>query len=280
MPMIINPSAVPLPAPLSDVSSDGFLTVTQDLESGGVLLRAAFPGNPQRVLFLRDGVPVRSGDKAWSSGGVAYAFDHEMPLGEPSTWHAVPYSAAGLAGSPSGSVSLLTPAPAGVRDVWLKSITDPNLSRLVTVVLPVTELTYKARQEFSTVMGNPFPSGSYDVWNAAEGTFTFYAEDAAERIAVQKILTSGILLFQTHPEWDMPDMFIKCGDVVRRRTEDVRRTDKGNLFTVAFTEVDRPATTDSPFFLPGNSWGDLNRNYVSWSHVETSFPNWQSLTEA
>lgn len=221
---------------------------------------------------------VRSGNDAVAVGGVAYAYDREAPLGVPSTYVATPVWSDGSVGPTSAPVTVSMPAPLGVNDVWLKSITDSTKAVRAVALSPVTDLTYAARDNFSAVYGSPHAAGSFDVWSSASSEFTFHVDTALERKALQEVLTSGVVLFQTHPAWDIEDMYVKAGDVTRSRYESVNGVhDTAQTLSTSFTQVARPATLDAPKFIPGYSWSVVLSAHASWDHVNNAHENWASV---
>lgn len=230
------------------------------------------------VRFTRfDQIPVRSGSDARAIGNEAYAFDHEAPIGRPSTWFAAPVFADGTVGDPSAGVTLTLPRVA-VNQLWVKSVTDATLSVLATVLGPLGDITYAARSEQQDVLGSAYPVSSWDVWQAAAVSLQFDVDDATERAALQAVLTSGVVLLQTNPEVDFSDLYAQPGDLVRSRYDTVHGvTDTAQELATTFTEVARPSPVGAAKSIPHYSWGDVDMNYANWTHVNAAVEDWRAL---
>ena len=230
------------------------------------------------VRFFRGAdIPVRSGAPALAPGGVARAYDREAPCGVVTSWYCVPEYTDGTVGAASQPVELTTAQPIGVRGVWVKSISNPALSVQVTAT-GVPELSYEGRQSSSAVRGSAYPLVAVDTWGAATGTWSFYVPSALDRAQLQAVLTSGVVLVQTRPEFDFEDMFIVCGTVGRARAGTVLQPDQ--TITADFTEVARPPAEGSTLYVPGKSWADFARAAGTWAQARDVFGTWAGALDS
>jgi len=285
VPFIIDPNAAQPALPV--VATSGVLTATLDPSDGGVMLVANYqtdpaiptwPLNLRTVRFYReDGTPVRSGAPSVAPGGIARAYDREAPCGVVTSWYCVPEYADGTTGDKSPLVTLQTALPRGVRGVWVKSVSNPALSVQVTAT-DVPELSYEGRQSSAAVRGSAYPLVAVDTWGAATGTWSFYVPSALDRAQLQAVLTSGVVLVQTRPEFDFEDMFIVCGTVGRARPGTVAQPDQ--TITADFTEVSRPPVEGSALYVPGKSWADFNRASGTWAQALEVFGTWAGALDS
>ena len=245
--------------------------------SDGGSISIATPRRISKVLFSRtDDSPVRSGNYARAVGGEAHCYEHEAPLGGPTSWTATPIYDDGTEGTPTEPATLYIPDPKGLRDVWLKPVSDPSAAVRAVVVGDIPELSYEAREDVSDIYGSAFPSVSWDNWAAAKADgMTFLVETAKDRAALQKCLTSGIVLMQTSSAFDWPDMYVKFSTVTRTRLGSIRNVDQ--TLAASFVEVERPATEDAPVIIPDRSWGDLRRLFADWTAVHDAYTEWGAL---
>lgn len=285
MPLITDPSFTPPAPPETVESSDGRLTVSSDPEWAGARLKVSFAvdppvvdGNgelPEQVRFVRgDGQIVRGGDPALSPEGIALGYDHEAPLGATSSWTAVPIFRDGTEGTPSASVALALPTPVDVDDVWLKAALSPSLSVRVLLVDPPT-FSRKGRVSRSPVVGRRVAAASYDLHEGVDSTLRVLTTTSEERVALEALLDAGPVLFQTSPDRDVDDLWLLIGDADWAFAGDA--SDPARVWTLSVTEVDRPATLDSPFMDPGRSWALVEDEYTSWDELEAQVPTYLAL---
>jgi len=260
MPIVLSPS-VPNPGtPTTATSADGKLTVTVDFEFAGVLLRADWSSltpDPTKIRFFRDGLPVRSGDPAWSPGGIAYAYDHEAPLGVSSSWTAAPVLADGSLGAASTSASVTVPFDiSDYRSVWLKSIDDPALSLKLLPVFPLPAFTRQAQASFVSLQQSPYPIGTVGRRQARTAEYHFYTDGETERDAFEALVDNdgdtGVYLLQHAAVHHTRDIYCILGDTVET-PQDSGMQDADREWILTLTEVQRPPTVDSPFYFPGHS---------------------------
>lgn len=262
MSIIIDPDDAPPDPPVEVTSPDGILTARRDDDWAGVYLIADFSGlspDPARVRFTRvsmDGVevPVRSGDVAWAPGGTAVAYDHEAPLGQSSAWYAYPIDWNGIVGDRSDGAAVTPPEPTPVRDVWLKSLSDPALSLRVKV-MAWPELQYGERQQRFDILGAASPVMRVDAWSLASSSVTIETDTLEERVALHALLTSGAtVLAQTRLINGRPDTYWVPGQITESMPG--TSTDPYRTWTMSVTAVDRPSTVDAPLRIPGRSYDD------------------------
>lgn len=259
MPIVLDPGVAAPDVVESVTSADGILTVFVDEVFGGALLQADFSAlatDPIKVRFVRDGVMVRSGDPAWAPGGIAFAYDHEVPLGAASSWTAVPIFPDGTVGSASLAAALTVPFDVSdFRTIWLKSITNPGLSLRLQPVLPLPTFTRASSNSFTRIPGSKYPLGTYDKRAARQAEYHFYTDSAGERDALDLLLDQGTLLLQAPYSHYTPDIYCLPGDS-SEQPAGAGMDDPDREWVIPFTEVKRPPTIDAPLFIPGHSYGD------------------------
>jgi hypothetical protein len=282
--IVIDPAAPQPTPPVEAVSPDGILTARRDdLWAGAYLVAdySAAASRPQRVRVVRAGadgveVPVRGGDLAWAPGGVAIAYDHEAPLGQPCVWYAYPVSASGEVGARSEGVALAIPEPQPTRDVWIKSVSQPDLSLRVRVE-SWPALEYGARQERFDVEGAPAPVMRVDVWSLPTSSVTIETDTLAEREALLQLLTtSTTVLVQTRQEYGRPDAYWVPGAVTETMTGDAG--DPHRSWTVPVTAVDRPPTVDTPLRIPSRSYRDSALQWPTYADRTATGQTYRAVT--
>lgn len=278
MPIIIDPSIANPPPPQVAVSPDGILTARSDPTNGGVLLEAQFPGSvgtwPHEVVFERvDGTRVRGGDPALSPGGFAVAYDREAPIGATTAWRAypVPFHHRGepeALGEPSDPVALQVTSAAGL--VWLKAI-DSASAIAVQPVQPMPVWRRPISHTLYRVPGSRYPSGAYGRRQAVTGTFTFVTVTLEQRAGVISFFDEGgPLLWQCHPMFGESDMFVLAGDL--DETYAAAGDHPKRLWSVELTQVARPATVDSPLFVPERSYDEIAAQVSSHDEATAVWP--------
>lgn len=286
MPIPIDTTVVQPPPPESETSSDGILTVHSDNGNAGVLLYADFSAlvpTPTRVRFFRDGLPVRSGDAAWTSDGHAVAYDHEVPLGTSSSWWATPVNADGTDGAPSAAASLTVPWIGNPSEVWLKSLLDPDTSmRLVAATFE--EQGRPTRTTQTPILGASLDAGSWDVTGGLAATLSLKTDTREQYEALTELLNGQPLLLQAHPEdAGIPaNLYIQpVSDIAAARRVETGFGWAKRLWPVQLVEVQRPTTVDSPLIIPGLSWETVAAQYASWDALAAAYPGgWLSLLGA
>lgn len=281
MPIIVGPYTPPV-VPVTATSTDGRITATYDPAHGGVLLRADYSdANPQpyQVQFRRNGLTVRSGDPAWAPGGRALAYDYEMALGEVAEWTAIPIyrsrTAGYSTGTPSAGAALVTGDLDCELDFWIKSTPNPALSRRLRSQVPDPTVTTTGRNSLVDTPGSPNYSGSWDVGLNAAQTFTFLTYTHAERDELLTLLDSGPVLVQCLRLYGIAQFYAKSADV--RQEYHVGAFDPRRVITVTFLPIERPATINSPLFLPDHSFDDVRAGYVSLDQLNAAVASWDDL---
>lgn len=282
MPVVIVPAPPVLPA-VTATSSDGRLTATVDLAGGGVVLRGDFTADqnkPRKIRFVRgdDQIPVRSGDLAWAPGGVANAYDFEMPLGVPSSWRAVPFYGASVlsAGPASAAVTLTSPdLDCGSGDFWLKSVSHPDLSVRVRSNIPNPEFTLTGRDSLADLPGSDLPGGSWDIAVKGQASYTFLTRTKTEFDDLAAVLKGGPLLLQCLTVYGIDDGYYVLGSA--SWAYQVGAYDPKRLVAVTFKPVPRPPTTDSPLIVPGRSYIDTAAAVASYSQLDASQQSYDAV---
>ncbi|WP_326742586.1 hypothetical protein [Streptomyces sp. NBC_01768] len=284
MPMLVDPSAPVVSAPVTATSPDGWLKATLDEGYAGVVLSVTYtgPSNPAAIRQVRitrrnpDGkqLPVRSADPAWAIGGMGRAYDHEAPLGVPVSWTATPIYVDGTTG-PSSTVALTVPAPTWEdADVWLKHVDTPGLSARV-VVTEWPTLSYGSRLDMQSAVGNPYPAVTQDVYDGASSEMAFDAIGPnIERVRTM-LLSGGVFLVQTGPGNHRPDQYVVFGDV-EENLDDV--PGGGRTFRTSVTEVARPDTVGQPLRMPGWDIDRVAARYATLDAVTASYARVVDLT--
>ncbi|MFD5504599.1 hypothetical protein ACFWJS_33650 [Streptomyces sp. NPDC127061] len=284
MPMLVDPSAPVVSAPVTATSPDGWLKATLDDGYAGAVLSVnyAAPSNPAAIRQVRitrrnpDGkqLPVRSADPAWAIGGIGRAYDHEAPLGVPVSWTATPIYVDGTTG-PSSTVALTVPAPTWEdADVWLKHVDTPGLSaRVVVTEWPM--LSYGSRLDMQSAVGNPYPAVTQDVYDGAASEMAFDAIGPnIERVRTM-LLSGGVFLVQTGPGNHRPDQYVVFGDV-EEDLDDV--PGGGRTFRTSVTEVARPDTAGQPLRMPGWDIDRVAARFTTLDAVTGSYARVVDLT--
>ncbi|MGW2090369.1 hypothetical protein [Streptomyces sp. NPDC001880] len=288
MPMIVDPDAPLITPPERVTSPDGYFAAVMDEPWAGVVLSyngTTPPALPdasavRKVRIVRQDpgatspVPVRSADPAWAIGGVGTAYDHEAPLGVAVVYTATPVYEDGSTG-PASSLAVTAPAPTSwSRDVWIKSLDEPGLSALVTV-RSWPDLTWSARIDSAAVEGSAYPVASQDVYAAAESSIVIDAEGPQIEALERLLVTPGVRLIQTRPDYHRPDQYVLLSDV--QQVMDSIPT-QSRSYQAALTQVDRPDTTGQPMRIPGWSWDLLAERFATWDSVAASYSSWASLS--
>lgn len=278
MPIILDPSIPNPTAPTSVTSSDSHLTVYSDVTHAGVLLRADFHSLgtvPWKVRFLRNGVPVRSGDAAWAPGGYAVAYDHEAPLGDTSVWTAVPVYQFAADGAPSTPAAYAVPAMADDVDCWVKPVNDPGLAVAFQVHSDRVEIGWSGRTQSYAVPGRSLPIGTYDRRTMNAVSITLRTDTRAEKDALAAAMDTGPVLVQLRDTYGIDDFYAIPGDSTERyflgmfsQLRDIPST---------FMPCERPPTLDSPLFVPGHSWDEMALVAGTWDAAAATWPTWDDV---
>lgn len=294
MPIIVVP-APPIIPPVAATSSDGHLTVTTDPVYGGVLLAADFsallPAEvPQQVRFVRgDGSVVRSGHNVWSPGGVAYAYDFEMPLGVVSSWRATPrvydVVSAGFSevGGQSDAAAVFVPDLSPGQDFMLKSVSNPTLNLRLTGMWSDPEFGLAGRDSLVDLPRSEFAGGSWDVPTLQPVSYVFRTVTLAERDALLAVLRSGPLLVQILTDYGIADGFYIPASVSEKfyvgKTDQSRDPAK-RLVAVTFKPIRRPPTAGSPLYIPGRSYSDVDASYASYTALNAAKASYTAIIDS
>lgn len=257
MPLIVDPTVPNPPAIQTASSPDGVVTATSDPTHVGVKLRANFSDlspTPFQIELWRDDVKVRSGDPAWSPGGIGIAYDHEAPLAAVSSWRAVPLFRDGTSGAPSASVALAIPEMDDDADCWVKPLADPGKS--VALQLHNGDITpaWAGRVNVTPIPGRALPSVTWEARSPAPITLTLRTDTHAELQALNDALALGPVLVQTRSIYGLPDFYAVATDSTAPYF--VGSWSALRDVAVTFQPCPRPATLDAALFIPGRSFGE------------------------
>lgn len=275
MPIIDDPRILPPSPPEVIVSPDGVLTASLDLAHSGVLLRADFSGLdpwPTKVRFLRDGVPILSGNPAWAPEGKATAYDYFAPMSRTSVYTAVPD---GGVSSLSAGIRLPKIPHSNFKNVWAKSAARPVQSMLLTSVGEKPSFGREGRTNLQAIPGSALRGGTSDIQLGWTTTLTFLTQTLAEQTQLEILLTSGAFLLQWMVEFHLQDMWVEPGTL--SMVPHARMDAGAQIWTVEVTQIGAPSTVDSPLYIPGRSWAEVGAEWT-WDELGSIF-TWHSLLE-
>ncbi|MEU3730002.1 hypothetical protein AB0E81_11415 [Streptomyces sp. NPDC033538] len=203
-------------------------------------------------------------------GDIAVITDYEAPLGIPVQWRVSSRDPDGT-GYFSYTSDPITLA-AETTDVWLKDPGLPQRSAQITVGTPMPTWRTPARLGTSQVRGRRLPVVISDVRGGKTGDLTVITETAAEREALDWVLSSGsVLLLQWPPEWGEADMYVSIGDVSAAPLADYAEF-HDRAWVLPLTEVDRPIGG-----VTGNAdrtWQTVKDEGATWAGVLTGKSSW------
>lgn len=284
MPIVVDPSIGNPTPPTSATSSDGKLTAYLDSAHAGVLLKGDFSTlstKPVKIRFYRGTTLVRSGDAAWSPGGIGVAYDHEAPLGTSCAWTAVPIFADGTTGTSSTAATLTTSAMADDVDCWVKPIADPGKAVAFSVHTDQIEISWSARTQSYAVPGRRLPIGTYDKRTPNAPSITLRTKTKADKDNLNKALDLGPVLVQLRntassevAAYGIDDFYAIPGDSTERyflgmfsQLRDIPST---------FLPCDRPPTLDAPLIIPGTSWDEQFALAPTWNARLSTWATWNA----
>lgn len=260
--------------------TDNVLTVTTDPTFAGVYLRADFSAlNPQplQVRFTRGGVTVRSGDPAWAPGGVAYAYDHEAPLGGISVWTATPIWRDGTFGSASVSVAVVV-EPMGVDlDCWLKPLGNADKCLGLQLHSDEIEESREGRTQITDVLGSVLPAAAWDRRRPAALSLTMRTSTKVEKDSLLSALDEGPVLVQLNPLFGIDD-FYAVPDGSSLRYVQFPLSQLRDVPT-SFIPISRPATVDAPMRWPGKSFAAISGPFAIYANRQSAYPTYRSVLE-
>lgn len=284
MPVTSDPKFVWPVDPSPVVSPDGVLSAKVDTVNAGVLLAADWSTAdtmPQKVRFERDGQPVRSGDPAYAPGGIAVAYDNEAPLGQGVSYRAVPIMADGTEGAPSDVITVKVDVP--VRQTWLKSVNEPDLSIGSTegsavnpIIVEPVDLTSAGRVETTSIQGSKFPAATWDTHEAAGGDMSVLVYTVKDRDRLIALLDSGPVLVQPARNTGIGQFYCLAGDVATT-IKTYRSSVPVTECSFPVTAVDCPSTTDTPLMIPGLSYASVAASYNTYKELAEQVPSYMAL---
>jgi hypothetical protein len=159
--------------------------------------------------------------------------------------------------------------------VWIKSLDDPGLSARVRRDRVAVDCQWASRVDSTDVAGSRYPAAAQDVYASAESSIVLDAEDSEIEVVRTLLLTPGVRLIQTRPDYHRPDQFVMFSSA----EESVDTTPDGaRTFTAGVKEVARPDTSGQPLRIPGWSWDALADSFGTWDAVAASYTSWASLS--
>ncbi|WP_326764349.1 hypothetical protein OG978_06945 [Streptomyces sp. NBC_01591] len=123
--------------------------------------------------------------------------------------------------------------------------------------------------------GSAYPVASQDVYAAAESSIVIDAEGSQIEALERLLVTPGVRLIQTRPDYHRPDQYVLLNDV--QQVMDSIPT-QSRSYQAALTQVDRPDTAGQPMRIPGWSWDILAERFATWDSVAASYSSWASLS--
>lgn len=280
MPFIVEIPSFPPVATVT--SSDGILVGRFDGNSG-VKLSADFSGHggAYQVLFFRDeAISVRSGDPAWAPDSFAVAYDFESPIGVLHQWYAVAINKNGTVLHTSEPILYLIPGVDAPQcgdpstSVWLKSIANLDLSMNFDLDSWL-KISREERVQFSRVPGRRNPASNWDLRGGISTSLTFTTGTNVLTDAMEILLDSGPLLFQTQAGTLPHDFY--CLPVSVDWSFSAYPRHPLAEWTVGLQEIPRPSTRYSPLIMPGLSYADLSGVYQTYANLAAQQDSYKSL---
>lgn len=269
----------------------GILRAGASLTSVSLLKEASAAGNlkidsvvmmvnpPIEMIFTRDGQPVRSGNPAGTSGGVANAYDFEARNGRVASWVAQPVylSPTGekVLGPATQPVSITPPDLTGEYSMWIKSITDPYLSMRVIGMYPSPVIAYDGRDTVTPQPGSMLSAGSWDVPTRSPEAWVVKTKTVAEYEDLSILLRSGPVLVQHSVTRGRDDLY---GLMKSISTEDqFSAKNPHRLTTFVLIPISRPPTDSAPLIIPGASYDDVRDNQGTYNNVAATYASYDAI---
>jgi hypothetical protein len=214
-------------------------------------------------------------DSTWLSGGAGYGEDYRPPLGTMVTWVLCPVDA--TADNPAYTRDTVT-TPA---EAWLRDVSQPQLSRPVTVVNTDDE-SLPAFQHIYDVSGRRLPLVVHDIRQGRHGSVMLAVDGIADRYALEQLLVTGnplLLALCADAGWAACMMAVGDATFARRGKE------AKWFLRLDYVEVDDPLRMAAERVV-AVTWTDVINGYparpgdpspVTWSWVTLSFVDWLAL---
>lgn len=230
----------------------------------------------RRALTSTQLIPIPGfEDSSWISGGAGYGEDYRPPLGAVVTWVVCPVDAT------ADDATYVRASTATPSQAWLRDVSNPALSRQVTVVNTDDE-SLPAYQKIYDISGRRLPLVVHDIRQGRHGSAVLYADSLAARQGIEALLVTGNPLLLTMCEavgW--PACMMAIGDAVFARD---------GTKAAWFTRFDY-VEVDDPLHMAGDrivdvTWTDVINGYpqrpgdpspVTWNWVKLSFVDWLAL---
>lgn len=202
------------------------------------------------------------------------------------------------------STAMTTAGLQNMATAYLKSVNTPALNLgLVVESFPGYKRSGRILSK-SQVLGRANPVIISDVMSGREGSFSFLvgniygADQLGSQDDFEQLLADGdVLLFQSvfSKASGVQDLYFEVDSVNVERVTPVTPNVRGNLatntsyltdeeylypvlrYTVDFTEVDRPATTDVG--VTDTTWQDVLDYYATWNDVLTGNSTWLQVLQ-
>lgn len=278
MPIVISPSTPNPATPSTATSSDSHLTVYVDATYCGVLLKADFSGlgtPPIKVRFMRGTDRVRSGDPAWSPGGVGFAYDHEAPLSAATAWTAVPIFADGSEGSASTAATVTTAGLPTGFDFVVKPTSDPGSMVFLKSLAPEPTRGRVGMLNLTDIPGSRFKSGTWEPRQYADDQFSFQTATLADYADLETCMDAGIVFIQSDPGYGIGDFYAIPSDSAV--TPMIYQGDPRRQVQVTFVHQPRPPTLGSAWMMPGRSWQTVKTGYATYAAVTSAYATNEAL---
>lgn len=220
------------------------------------------------IYRVEDGVrtPLRSAEPANASGGVAFAYDYEFPLGK-----AVTYAVDDSAVAPSAPITMASTIPV------LRSPFLPALNRTVRMAVKPHGKKLLRPQQTVSILGSSFPVVRSGTLQAESGTMLFYTATDAEAAELLALLSQSVV--QVHvPNTRFGTRYVSLGDVSERdATEyaDGSPSSKYSWWQADYQVVARPV--GKPFGDPNATWEAVRDRHATWAEVKATYVTWLDL---
>jgi len=228
---------------------------------------------------------IRGADSITISGITSFAItDYEAPVANPVEYLVTVWN------NPSSNLNsatsnVVTPPAFFPGDTWIKSVSQPALSRRVNMV-DFSEVSNPGRVlgEYD-VLGKRNKVVIMDVPGGREGAFSLLTYEITGNAVnsnpndLRLLLEQGRTLFlQTmgRSQTGETDMYLELKSVDRTRVGPIGN-DLVFLHRISYVEVDRPSTAEESLGLL--SWQDILDTYATWQDVLSLNTTWLDLLE-
>ncbi len=254
-------------------SSDGVVTatLTSDLTTVRVAVNFTVPGSPVSypsvytvtVTESLTGRLVRGLTRAVAPNGTTVGVDHEAPFGVAQSYIATAYNVAGTLLGTSTVTALTVPNPTSGIATWIKSLTTPSLSVIVTTAT-IPDWSAPIAEGVLRVIGRADPIVVQDVRQYETGTLEVLTLLPAAETALASLLASpGPYLVQM-PGFGTADRYVTVGAVSRKRPVN-KATEMWRMWSLPLTQVARPSTVGFQVAIPGHTYTDTRATAATYA---------------